>query len=333
MNTLVLRRRTVRILLCLLAAVLASTIVVLSSISHYLKIPTAAVITGSELAVLHFLSPLNYSVHGFPERIPRIIHQTWKSEVLPAEWADISQGCRDMMRDYEYKLWTDASARELIAEEYPWFLDTFDGYKYPIQRADAIRYFALYHHGGIYMDLDIACLRPLDPLLVYPAIVPETIPVGVSNDIIFSERRHPFMAQTIHALAAFDCSWVLNYPTVMFSTGPMFLSAQYAAYTSTHPPLPGALREEVRVLPKSLYGKHATPEEAPCAFFAHYYGSSWHAGDAPFVGFLGAWGKGLMWISVSVLVYSAFRLALAPSSQKRRRSLVCFVDYEAHVPF
>ena len=52
------------------------------------------------------------------------------------------------------QLWTDKKAREFIADEYPWFLETFDGYPYPIQRADAIRYFVLHHFGGIYIDLD-----------------------------------------------------------------------------------------------------------------------------------------------------------------------------------
>ena len=52
------------------------------------------------------------------------------------------------------QLWTDDKSRELIATEYPWFLDTFDNYSQPIQRADAIRYFVLAHFGGIYIDLD-----------------------------------------------------------------------------------------------------------------------------------------------------------------------------------
>lgn len=51
-------------------------------------------------------------------------------------------------------MWTDAKSRELIATEYPWFLNTFDNYSQPIQRADAIRYFVLAHFGGIYLDLD-----------------------------------------------------------------------------------------------------------------------------------------------------------------------------------
>lgn len=52
------------------------------------------------------------------------------------------------------QLWTNENAREFIGDEYPWFLDTFDRYQYPIQRADAIRYFVLAHYGGIYIDLD-----------------------------------------------------------------------------------------------------------------------------------------------------------------------------------
>ncbi|KAF8827977.1 hypothetical protein HHX47_DHR4001039 [Lentinula edodes] len=46
----------------------------------------------------------------------------------------------------------DDSSREFIAEHYPWFLDTFNDYKYAIQRADAIRYFVLHHYGGVYLD-------------------------------------------------------------------------------------------------------------------------------------------------------------------------------------
>ena len=56
---------------------------------------------------------------------------------------------------WQYKFWTDDSARQFIAKEYSWFLQTFDAYQYPIQRADALRYFAVYHYGGVYADLDL----------------------------------------------------------------------------------------------------------------------------------------------------------------------------------
>ncbi|PIL37091.1 hypothetical protein GSI_00783 [Ganoderma sinense ZZ0214-1] len=72
------RRRTVYILLSLLAAVLVGTVVVLSSISYYLSIDVAAYITEDEVNLA-----LNDPHDALPERVPRIIHQTWKSETLP----------------------------------------------------------------------------------------------------------------------------------------------------------------------------------------------------------------------------------------------------------
>lgn len=151
----------------------------------------------------------------------------------------------------------------------------------------------------------------MDPLLAYPVILPKTIPVGVSNDLIFSARGHAFMEQTIHNLVTFDHSWVLNYPTVMFTTGPMFLSAQYGIYMSAHPTT-GI--DDVRILPKSLYGKNAKEGEAPHSFFSHFYGSSWHADDAAFIGFLGTWGKGLMWLGLVILILGLLK---APKGQRR----------------
>ncbi|THH32948.1 hypothetical protein EUX98_g1259 [Antrodiella citrinella] len=307
-------------------------LVVLSSISYYLSIDAAAYLTEEEVDAPFAGERWNATEHGKIELIPRIIHQTWKSETLPPKWVNVSQGCRDMHPDYEYLLWTDATAREFIADQYSWFLDTYDEYTYPIQRADAIRYFVLYHYGGIYIDLDIGCLRPIDSLLTYPVILPRTNPVGVSNDLMFAQKGHPFMAQTIHHLVTFDHSWVLNYPTVMFSTGPMFLSAQYGLYTASHPPTPEHPGGEVRILPKSLYGKNAKPDEAPHSYFTHYYGSSWHADDAAFIGFLGKWGKILMWVGLAVLVFGVIRLALAPHSKQRRYSLRRIGGYEVMMP-
>ncbi|KAJ7638954.1 glycosyltransferase family 32 protein [Roridomyces roridus] len=308
---MVRRRRALFVLLTVLGLFLFGTVIVLTSFTLYLAIDPSAYLTEIEVPPTDPSVRWNASEHGQVERIPRIIHQTWKTGTLPPRWQSISQECRDMMPDYEYMLWTDESSREFIARHYPWFLNTFDDYSYAILRADAIRYFVLYHYGGIYMDLDIGCLRPLDPLLVYPVILPKTIPVGVSNDLMFAQKHHPFLAQTIHNLATFDHSWVLNYPTVMFSTGPMFLSIQYGIFTAQH--VPGG---NMRILPKSLYGKNAAPGEAPHSFFTHHYGSSWHSDDAAFIWFLADWGKGLMWVGLLVLLVGTVKLW--PTKQRRR---------------
>ncbi|KIY67946.1 glycosyltransferase family 32 protein [Cylindrobasidium torrendii FP15055 ss-10] len=308
------RRRSLCIFLTLLALILVGTVVVLSSITYYLTIDPSAYLSDDEVPILDRLERWNATAHGKVERIPRILHQTWRTETLPEKWQGISDECRELMPDYEYMLWTDASSRDFIAEHYPWFLDTFNDYTYPIERADAIRYFVLHHYGGVYLDLDIGCRRPLDPLLIYPVILPKTIPVGISNDLIFSEKGHPFMAQAIHSLTTWDHSWILNYPTVMFSTGPMFLSAQYAIYTSSHP---ASASDPIRVLARSLYGKNAKNGEAPNSFFDHFYGSSWHAEDAGFIAFLLRWGKTLMWVGLVVFIIGIISIFF-PAKQRNR---------------
>ncbi|BGO92758.1 hypothetical protein NBRC10512_007877 [Rhodotorula toruloides] len=238
-------------------------------------------------------------------RIPKIIHATWKTDILPERWEKVRQGCIDLHPDYEFRLWSDAASRAFIAEHYPWFLSTFDGYTYPIQRADVIRYFVLHKFGGIYMDLDIGCRRNLDPLRYFRVILPQTIPVGVSNDLMFAEPAHPFMDLVIHNLITFDHTYGTNYPTVMFSTGPMFLSAVYGMWPKD---TPDGVERQVRVLPRRWYGKNAPATEMEDSYFDHYYGSSWHADDAGFITFLGKFGMALIYAGLAVVVLGVARL-------------------------
>lgn len=88
--------------------------------------------------------------------IPKIIHQTWKNKNIPKKWSSYHKTWKDIFpeSEFEHILWTDEDNRNLIKNHYSWFLKTYDNYPKNIQRADAIRYFILYHHGGIYADLD-----------------------------------------------------------------------------------------------------------------------------------------------------------------------------------
>lgn len=97
--TMASRRRTLQIFLAMLALILVGTVVVLSSISVYLSIDNAAYLTEDEVGYPDGDATWNATAHGKVERIPRILHQTWKSETLPDRWKDISQECRDMMHD------------------------------------------------------------------------------------------------------------------------------------------------------------------------------------------------------------------------------------------
>ncbi|KAK9900441.1 glycosyltransferase family 32 protein [Cystobasidium minutum MCA 4210] len=309
--------------LILLSLVIIGTFTVLRTVVHFFGVQEQDVITLEEVQSYTNIEALPYNAELSPqqareeekelglkrEKIPRIIHQTWKSDILPERWEKVRNECLQLLPDFEFKLWSDADARRFIAAEYPSFLTTWDSYPFTIQRADAIRYFVLHKYGGIYMDLDIGCRAHPGPLLHFESILPLTKPVGVSNDLMFSAPKTPFMDLVINSLETFNHEWLfMPYPTVMFSTGPMFISAIYSMWGRILQrgmgidPSQSHLYQRVRILPKSLYGKNILPEDAPHSFYWHYYGSSWHAGDAGFIGFLGKYGYRILLLGCTLVV-------------------------------
>jgi len=225
-----------------------------------------------------------------PQLIPKIIHQTWINESIPAKWQSAQQSCIDLGGEYEYRLWTDAASRTFIASEYPWFLPTFDGYAYPIQRADVIRYFVLAYFGGVYIDLDNGCNRCLDPLLSYAAWVHRTDPTGISNDVIGAIPQHPFLIRVIESLQSYDKHWLLPYITIMYSIGPLFLSVLWKEWKAENAGKQADWEGRVSVLTKGVYNRHVW------SFFSNHGGSSWHEWDAKFIVWMGA-----HWMLVTVV--------------------------------
>ncbi|EUC44122.1 glycosyltransferase family 32 protein [Bipolaris oryzae ATCC 44560] len=250
------------------------------------------VASGREDAILRgeLPAPNSSAINHAPQLIPKIIHQTYINESIPAHWKGPQQSCLDLHPDYEYKLWTDKKSREFIAAEYPWFLETFDGYPYPIQRADAIRYFVLHHFGGIYIDLDDGCNRSLDPLLAYPAWVRRTLPTGISNDVMGAVPRHPFFLKAIDSLTDYNRRWPLPYVTVMASTGPLYLSLIWRHYNNAGP----VDEERVRILFPDEYNNHSW------SFFTHHLGNSWHRTDVKIIFWLAK-----HWVLVTILGFAA----------------------------
>lgn len=90
-------RRALIAALSILGLFLVGTVVVLSSISLFLSIPDATFIYENEVPADAWTG--NATDAPKPEVIPRIIHQTWKTETLPERWQDVSKTCRDMMPD------------------------------------------------------------------------------------------------------------------------------------------------------------------------------------------------------------------------------------------
>lgn len=99
-------------------------------------------------------------------KIPKIIHQTWKSkeknesiDTLRNTWMDKNPG-------YQYCYYDDTDIENFIKKHFsPQLLSFYKRIIAGSLKADMFRYCVLYIHGGFYIDVDISCVKPLDEVI------------------------------------------------------------------------------------------------------------------------------------------------------------------------
>jgi mannosyltransferase OCH1-like enzyme len=97
--------------------------------------------------------------------IPKIIHLCWLSgDAYPTKIAKCIDSWKRFLPDYEIMLW---DTHRFPLSQSDWVREAYECKKYAFA-ADYIRFYALYHHGGIYLDSDVEILRSLDDLLSRP---------------------------------------------------------------------------------------------------------------------------------------------------------------------
>ncbi|KAL8911535.1 MAG: hypothetical protein Q9171_003299 [Xanthocarpia ochracea] len=150
------------------------------------------------------------SLEDFPRRI-------WTTGPLSPmrikkEDADHVRTWMDQNPEHRYELLTDGGAETYVKDHFledSKISDTYLSLSDYIMRADLIRYLALLKDGGVYSDLDVGCLRPID-LWIPPAFKDNTsvvLGIEVDNEMgpnksklfelvnwtIMSRRNAPFM--------------------------------------------------------------------------------------------------------------------------------------------
>ena len=228
-------------------------------------------------------------------RIPKIIHQSYKSlSTLPKEWADTPARWKELHPNYEYKFWSDDGNRNLIQQYYPWFLETYDNYPAPIQRADAARYFAVLHYGGIYADMDILPIRNVDSLIWKlndegnqdkEMIVAETYNLGLTNALFASIPNSTVLHQFVkelpdHTRPLYGFEFAIPHFHVLLSTGPtrlwIFLNQHRSKILTLNPAGWGQCHQ--------CKQKQCVPVEG--SFFETRKGGSWHKWDTRIMNFI-----------------------------------------------
>ncbi|HEX5852429.1 MAG TPA: glycosyltransferase [Solirubrobacteraceae bacterium] len=121
-------------------------------------------------------------------RIPRTIHRVWLGEEpMPAEHERFGETFAHSHPSWELRLWSDEDlpGLDITAAER-------ERARTPSELSNLVRYEVLRRHGGVYVDTDVDCLRPLTPLLRgLDAFAALERPGRVGNAVLGSVAGHP----------------------------------------------------------------------------------------------------------------------------------------------
>lgn len=158
----------------------------------------------------------------------KVIHQTWKDSNPPEDIfrPDWVSSWTTHNPEWGYRLWTDDDIRDFVRDEFPRFFPIWCSYPKQIMRVDAWRYLLLKRQGGLYVDLDIASLRPLEPWIekFHRFSCADQGDGNLCNALMWAPAPDsPFLEDIVAGLTA-----AAYEPDPLDAAGPRFLQ-QYAA--------------------------------------------------------------------------------------------------------
>jgi mannosyltransferase OCH1-like enzyme len=118
--------------------------------------------------------------------IPRIFHRIWLGGgAMPEEFAAYGETWARRHPAWEMRLWTDDDLPGLA-------IPLLGRARTLVERTDILRIELLRRFGGVYVDTDFECLRPIDPLLKGVGIfAARAVDDRINNAILGSTAGHP----------------------------------------------------------------------------------------------------------------------------------------------
>lgn len=98
------------------------------------------------------------------------IIQTWKTNQIPDIYLEFIESVKKYGNKFTFLFFNDQDIINFIKNTFPEYLETFNNFDYKIQQIDFFRYLAVYHFGGIYLDLDVKITHSLNELINEPHI-------------------------------------------------------------------------------------------------------------------------------------------------------------------
>jgi len=232
---------------------------------------------------------------GHAATFPRIIHQTYKTEIIPEHWQASQDTWKSKHAGFQYVFWTDSDILVLVTKFYPQYLEIYNNLKYNIMRVDFARALILFKFGGIYSDLDVV---PSVSFVEYMQFVEKSYPhtntmlaegpspmleFFLTNFILVSKPgARDFWPHYIEHVVTNDNSlvpWYLRalqtskHYYVMTKTGPTAVSIVHKHLAQKN------LTNNIHIIPSTFVGGGKVYNKSGSvdadALFGHVEGSSW----------------------------------------------------------
>lgn len=237
---------------------------------------------------------------------PKIIHQIYGfwDKKIPKHIQKRMDCWKNLHPEFEYKLWDKKKSREFIKKYYNWFLNLYDNYTYNIQRADSIRYFILYHYGGIYSDIDLKPIKSLKPILEKyknkNSILYKSSNSGLlTNDFMISKPKNIFWKKVWNELILnYNYNSLSKHLNVMYTTGPLLIDNAYEKLIFKD--------KYVYIINSKYINNCDISVNKPCynkeAYLKRYEGNSWHGIDSTIINIFYLHYKIIIFIAIIILI-------------------------------
>lgn len=127
--------------------------------------------------------------------IPKIIHYCWYGD---SDLSDLTKSCiaswRVHLSDYDILKWDETNS----PMDHHFVQEAYSGEKYAFV-SDYVRLWALYHHGGIYLDTDMLVLKGLDGFLNEKCFLGYQSQDSINASIIGCEPKDQFIRACLDA--------------------------------------------------------------------------------------------------------------------------------------
>lgn len=219
--------------------------------------------------------------------IPKIIHLCWLSgDPYPAKIEKCIDSWKRVLPTYEIWLW---DTQRFPLEQSRFVKEAYDKKKYAFA-ADYIRFYALYHYGGIYLDSDVEVLQSFDDLLQLPYFVGAEKAGTIEAAIMGAEKGNSWVKTCLDYYT--DRAFVLpdgaldirKLPEIMVDELEKVKKLRFLEMSETDKEELWSNSDEVVILPDDYFSPKLFDSReviiTPQTYAIHHYQNSWFSPKA-----------------------------------------------------